>query len=137
MSAVDALQLALAGEHAAVYAYGVAGAWLSGAQRGEALRARDAHRARRDGLRSLVTARRREPVAAEPAYALPRPVQSAKAALSLATLVEERLAAVYADMVGQTSGDLRALAARGLQDAAVRAARWRGTSEPFPGLPER
>jgi hypothetical protein len=55
----------------------------------------------------------------------------------LSTVLEERLAAVWADAVGVLTGTLRALAVGGLREAAVRAAGWRGGSVPFPGLPER
>ena len=74
---------------------------------------------------------------APPTYTLPSAVTSADDAVVLATLLEERLAAVWADAVEATSGNLRALAIGGLRDAAVRAAVWRGGSVPFPGLPER
>jgi hypothetical protein len=55
----------------------------------------------------------------------------------LATLLEERLAAVWADAVLALEGDLRDLGVAGLRDAAVAAALWRGGSVPFPGLAER
>jgi hypothetical protein len=64
-------------------------------------------------------------------------VTSAAEAVALAVELEERLGAVWADAVGDLSGALRALAARTLQDTAVRAAAWRGASVAFPGLPER
>jgi S-adenosylhomocysteine hydrolase len=134
---VRALQSALAGEHAVIYGYGVAGARLAGSARRSAQSAYDAHRRSRDELESLLRGRRAEPVAASATYTLPRPVTTARDAHVLAALLEERLAAVWADAVVALSGDLRALASRGLRDAAVRAARWRGGSVPFPGLPER
>jgi hypothetical protein len=138
MTDLTALQAALAGEHATVYAYGVAGAHLRDARRRAALQARDAHLARRDRLTDLVIAAGEQPVAAEPAYALPEPVEDAAGARRLAATVEERLAATYADLVAAADGDLRSLAATALQEAAVRAATWRGHSVgPFPGLPER
>ena len=42
-----------------------------------------------------------------------------------------------ADLADPADRDLRREAAGGLADAAVAAARWRGGSVPFPGLPER
>lgn len=134
---VRALQAALAGEHAVVYGYGVVGAQLSGAARRRAESAFDAHRTSRDELQSMLRARKAAPVAAAASYALPRPVTTARDAAVLATLLEERLAAVWADAVVDLSGALRSLAIGGLRDAAVRAAYWRGGSVPFPGLPER
>ena len=130
-------QQALAGEHAAVYAYGVVGARVAGTDRSRARAALDAHLARRDALSASVTVAGGEPVAAEPAYALPRPVRTADDAVLLAVVVEERVAATYADVVTTSDAELRRLAAAAMRDAAVRAALWRGGSVPFPGLTER
>lgn len=135
--AVRALQSALAGEHAAIYGYGVVGSHLRGAARGRARDAYDAHRARRDQLQLLIVEQGATPVAASAAYRLPRPVQSAADATVLATDLEERLAAVWVDAVADLRGKLRELAAQVLQDVAVRAAGWRGGSVPFPGLSEQ
>ena len=136
-TATGALQTVLAGEHATIYGYGVAGARLSGAQRNQARSAYNSHRNRRDQLEALIRSRGAQPVPAAPSYDLPSAVRSAHDAVVLATLLEERLAAVWADAVAALAGDLRALAVRGLRDAAVLAAQWRGGSVPFPGLPER
>jgi hypothetical protein len=135
--ATQALQSVLAGEHATIYGYGVAGAQLTGTERSQALSDYNSHRARRDQLEALIRARGAQPVAAAASYDLPSPVTSADEAVALATQLEERLAAVWADAVAALSGNLRALAVRGLRDSAVSAARWRGRSVAFPGLPER
>jgi hypothetical protein len=132
-----ALQEVLAAEHAVVFGYGVAGARLRGAARRRAQRAYDGHRARRDELARLVADRGAQPVAAAATYELPAPVATAGDARVLATLLEERLAAVWADAVLALEGDLRDLGVAGLRDAAVAAALWRGGSVPFPGLAER
>jgi hypothetical protein len=132
-----ALQSVLAGEHATIYGYGVAGAQLRGTERSRALSAYNSHRTRRDQLEALVRARGAQPVAAAASYDLPSAVTSVHDAAVLTTLLEERLAAVWADAVADLSGGLRALAVRGLRDAAVLAAQWRGGSVAFPGLPER
>jgi hypothetical protein len=134
---VEALQRALAAEHAAVYAYGVVGALAGDEARRDAMAAIDAHRARRDRLRVLIADRAATPVAAEPFYDLPEAVQTPEDARMLATTVEERLAAVWADVVAAVEPALREFAVLALQEAAVRAARWRGGSIPWPGLPER
>ncbi|MDQ1643251.1 MAG: hypothetical protein QOJ90_2602 [Actinomycetota bacterium] len=134
MTEVDVLQTALAGEHAAIYGYGVVGAHLSGQARARARAAYDVHRARRERLTALLAQRNATPVPAAAAYALPRPVVTAEDAAVLAIDLEERLAAVWVDAVGLLRGELRLFAARTVQDAAVRAATWRGGSVPFPGL---
>lgn len=134
---VAALQEVLAGEHGVIYGYGVAGARLTGRRRRRAQRLWDGHRVRRDELSGLIADLGASPEPAAATYALPEPVESAEDARALATVLEERLAAVWADAVLELDGDLRDLAVTGLVDAAVAAARWRDDSVPFPGLAER
>lgn len=137
----EVLQRVLAAEHAVVYGYGVAGARLSGADRVRAERGWTAHRARRDRLEAQLDGLGLDPAPPAAAYALPNPVTSSEEARTLVTLLEERLAAVWADAVADLADpadrDLRREAAVGLADAAIAASGWRGGSVPFPGLPER
>ncbi|MBH5337277.1 ferritin-like domain-containing protein [Streptomyces pactum] len=132
-----AAQAALAAEHAAVYGYGVLGARIGDDRLREARDGYAAHRARRDALRRTVRELGGTPVAAAPAYALPFPVPDPAAAVRLAAELENRVAAVYADLVGAADGVLRREAAGALREAAVRAVRWGGDGVAFPGLPER
>jgi hypothetical protein len=133
-AAVAALQGVLAAENSAVYGYGVAGAHLTGARRAAALRSWVAHENARDALAALLAARGAQPVAAAAAYQLPFPVHGAGAAVSLATVLEDRVCAAYLGLVGLTDQALRALGARGARTAALRAAAWRGSTLAFPGL---
>lgn len=135
--ALTALQAALSAEHAAVYGYGVVGGRIAEDRRAQARQAHDAHRARRDALRRAVRRMGGTPEPAAAAYSLPYPVPDGAAAVRLAVELEERVAAVYADLVRAGEGGLRREAAAALREAAVRAARWRGTGVPFPGLAER
>ncbi|WP_443076725.1 ferritin-like domain-containing protein [Streptomyces sp. TRM 70361] len=135
--ALPAVQAALAAEHAAVYGYGVVGARAEEDRRAEARQAYDAHRARREVLRRAVRRLGGAPEPAAAAYALPFEVPDGAAAVRLAAELEERVAAVYADLVRAGTGELRRDAAGALREAAVRAVRWRGTGVPFPGLAER
>ena len=138
MTPAEALNAALAGEHAVVYAYGVVGARLEGtAYEPAARRGYDAHRARRSTLTALVQAAGATPALAAAAYDLGGPVATAVAARALAATVETRAAAAYADVVGATDGSTRGSAATWLADAAVRATGWSGRPPDFPGLPER
>ncbi len=137
-----ALQGWLAGEHAAVYGYGVLGGRLPRPMRSAAIAARDAHRARRDGLQELLTGRGQLPVPAAPAYDVPGPPGSPAEALVVATGIEERLArATYAVVVAADTPAVRRLAAGGLQEQAVRATGWRARASmspaptAFPGRP--
>lgn len=132
----QALQGALSAEDAAVYGYGVAGARLHGAALARATADYQAHRARRDRLAALIGARRQTPVGAAPVYTLPFPVTGASTAGRLAGYLENRLTAVYADLVAVSAGSTRHLAAAALRTAATTAAAWTATTPAFPGLPE-
>ncbi|MFE0811989.1 ferritin-like domain-containing protein [Streptomyces sp. NPDC058794] len=134
---LDALQAALAAEHAAVYGYGVVGGRIGEERRAEARTAYDAHRARRDSLAREVRDLGAQPVSAAAGYALPFEVPDAASAVRLAAELEDRVAGVYSDLVRAVGGDRRAAAAGALREAAVRAVRWRGGSVAFPGLAER
>jgi hypothetical protein len=134
---LDALQAALAAEHAAVYGYGVVGGRIGEDRRPEARTAYDAHRARRDALARAVRDEGGSPVAAAAGYALPFAVPDAAAAVRLAAELEDGVAGVYSDLVRAAEGGLRTTAADALREAAVRAVRWRGGSVAFPGLAER
>lgn len=132
-----ALQTALEAEHAAIYGYGVVGARVGDDRRKEAQRGYDAHRALRDELSRRITGLGGTPRAAAAAYALPFPVPDAAAAVRLAAELEDRVAAVHADLVRACSGARRRSAAGSLREAAVRAVHWRGSGVAFPGLGER
>lgn len=138
MSALDALQAALAGEHAAVYAYGVVGARLQGRSDERAARtAYDVHRQRRTSLTRMVTGAGGTPVPAAAAYDLGGPMATAAAARALAADVETRAGATYAGVVAAADAAVRQAAALWLADAAVRATGWSGQPPTFPGMPER
>ncbi|MEU5002464.1 ferritin-like domain-containing protein [Streptomyces sp. NPDC021622] len=134
---LKAVQAALGAEHAAVYGYGVVGGRIGKDRKGEARTAYDAHRARRDELQRAVRDLGGEPEPSAAAYKLPFAVPDSAAAVRLATELEERVAAVYSDLVRASTGARRGSAAEALREAAVRAARWRGGSVTFPGLAER
>ena len=136
MTPAEAQQAALAGEHAAVYLFGVLGAQAS-QSRQPALYARllDAfhvHRRRRDQLSVAIAAAGAEPVAAEVSYDLPAlgtPAELNDAALQ----VERRIARTYGQLVESTAGAERRWALVALDDSAVRQLEFRGTPEMFPG----
>ncbi|MFE3653871.1 ferritin-like domain-containing protein [Streptomyces sp. NPDC059152] len=134
---LTATQAALAAEHAAVYGYGVVGGRIGAGRRTEARAAYDAHRSRRDALSRAVRDLGGTPQAAAAGYALPFPVPDAGAAVRLAAELEDRVSAVYADLVRAAGGAHRKEAAAALREAAVRAVRWRGSGVAFPGLVER
>jgi hypothetical protein len=139
MSATDpvaALQAALAAEHATIYGYGVAGAGLRGAAKDSARTLWAAHRAKRDRLTGLISARQGDPVAAAAAYRLPVRITSQRTAGLLVATLEDRLATAYLGLVGVDDLRLRALGAQSMQEAITRAVRWRDgpPRSSFPGL---
>jgi hypothetical protein len=134
---LDALQAALAAEHAAVYGYGVVGGRVGDDREDEAAAAHAAHRSRRDALVRTVRDLGGQPAVAAAGYDLPFPVPDAAAAIRLAAVLEDRVAGVYSDLVRASEGSLRLEAAGALREAAVRAVRWRGSGVAFPGLAER
>lgn len=130
-----ALQAALAAEHAAIYGYGALGAVLTGTRQERARRAWEIHRARRDRLHAVISERGTTPVAARPAYQLPFPIDSTRAAARLAATLEDGVTAAYLAVVGVAGPRLRRYAARAMQEAVVRATQWRGSApSAFPGL---
>ncbi|HSE10173.1 MAG TPA: ferritin-like domain-containing protein [Nocardioidaceae bacterium] len=140
MTPQEALQLTLAGEHAAVYLYGVLGGRVSASSQPilwqRVSDAYELHRDRRDQLVAMVRATGGDPVAAEVSYDLPNPARTAVQLEAAALGIEQRCAAVYADMVGSTSGANRQWALDSLEDAAVRLLGFSGEAEAFPGIGE-
>lgn len=138
MSPLDALQTALAAEHAALHVYGALGAKTSLSATpllyDELVAGYRAHRDLRDLLSEAVRDAGGEPVAAEVAYELPDALDTPDAVTRAALAIERRCEATYAWTVEQTSGAARRLAVRALTRTAVRALAFRGSPEIFPGL---
>jgi hypothetical protein len=134
MSAADTrLADALAGEHAAIYGYGVLGAHLTGPALDLGRQAEAAHRGRRDDLMVRLSTGGATPPAAAPAYELPFPITDQVSAVKLATQIEERTGALWRAALPDTTGDQRRSALDALIDCALRAARWRRTAGQQPG----
>lgn len=140
MTPLEALQATLSGEHAALYAFGVLGGRVSASAEprlASALRsAYDTHRGRRDQLLSKIRSAGEDPVAAQVSYLLPNPALSSAQLRRAARVLEQRCSAVYADMVGSTSGADRRWAVDALTDSAVRSLGFGADAVAFPGVPE-
>jgi hypothetical protein len=134
---LSALQATLAGEHAAVYLFGVFGAQASQSRQPvlyqRLLDAFHVHRRRRDQLSVTITAAGAEPVAAEVSYDLPAAMATASELNDAALQVERRIARTYGQLVESTAGAERRWALVALDDSAVRQLEFRGTPEMFPG----
>ena len=138
----EALNGALAAEHAAIWGYGVVGTALPAERRPLAVTAENAHRDARDGLVALLSQRGTEPVGPEGAYELPFPVLSTADAATLAVTLEEGVAAAYVQVLAAAAeSGTRQLAVAALGSTEVRAVGWRAlagstpVTTPFPGLP--
>jgi Domain of unknown function (DUF4439) len=133
---LNALQAALAAEHATIYGYGVAGARLHGADQQYAMASLSAHIAVRDQLIALISGMSRTPVAARAAYQLPFAVNTQAAARELAAHLEQGTAGAVWDLIAASTPatSVRSLAIGWLADAASRAAHW-GTAQALPGQP--
>ena len=134
MTAVQALQAALAAEDAAVFGYGVAGAHLSGSRKSAAEQHWTEHNEARDTLTAMISALGATPTAAQAFYRLPFRVHDAASAAALAAYLEDGVTRAYLGLVAVSDQRLRTFGALAMQAAAERAAFWRGTTEAFPGL---
>lgn len=138
MTREEALQAVVAGEHAAVYAFGVVGGRLEGTPRETAARTSwEEHRQRRDRATALLVADGATVPAAAAAYDLGGPVVTPTAARRLAAGVELSCCGPYADLVATGGTAERATAADWLAASATDAVTWGGSPATFPGLPER
>ena len=137
---LPALQETLAAEHAAVHVYAVLGGRVSAVTdpvTADRLRAAyEAHRARRDQLRSTIADLDEEPVAAAAAYRVDARTRDAGDLLEVARTTEDRCASVYAQLVASSSGSHRRWAIAALTDAAVRVLSLGGAADVYPGAVE-
>ena len=139
MTPVDALNVALAAEYAAIFGYGAVGSHLTKTEKTAAVQADVAHRGRRDALMLRIVGAKATPTPGAAAYELPYPVTDRETALKLAVDLEEGTARAWHQALGATTGDERKLAVDALIDCAVRATRWRKAATvapaviPFPG----
>ncbi|MGH3721148.1 MAG: ferritin-like domain-containing protein [Pseudonocardiaceae bacterium] len=140
---MDALQRALGAEHAAIWVYGVVGAFVGDGLGGRLGAAAAAHQTRRDATERMLIDAGAPPVPPEPGYLTPEPVTDAASALRLAITAETDAAAAWRSVIERSTADpdLRGAALDALTGAAVQAARWRTASGstpptvPFPGAP--
>jgi hypothetical protein len=130
---LEALQQALAGEHAAVWAGGLGASRLSGDERAAALAELEVHRRARDTLADLVVRGGGQPVAAAPAYELPGRITGPASARDLLAFVNLALCPLYADLVGASDPADRKWPLRRCRESALAALAWGVAPMPFPG----
>jgi sugar phosphate isomerase/epimerase len=141
-TAVAALQNALAAEHAAIWCYALAVAFLSGDDAARAREDERAHRELRNQVEETLTQLGAPAVSAQPAYASPRPVTDAASAAALAVVAETDALAAWRSVLERTvDRALRQAALDTLTAGTLRCARWRvavgerPTIPIFPGRP--
>ncbi|GGM38526.1 hypothetical protein GCM10012275_06860 [Longimycelium tulufanense] len=130
--AVEAVQRALAVEHAAEWSYGVASAFVSNGKGlvGEGM---DAHRSVRNSTEQMLRDSGATPVPPQPAYRVPKPVTDAASAAALLVIAESDAAAAWRAVLEHSDDpDLRRFAVEALTSAAVLATRWRVVSGQVP-----
>ncbi|SHL27714.1 protein of unknown function [Pseudonocardia thermophila] len=140
---IAALQQALAAEHAAVWCYSLAVAFLGAEQRAAARTDTDAHRELRNQIANTLSSIGSQPVSAQPAYSPPEKVTDAASAARLLVVAETDALVAWRSVLERSSERaLRKAALDALTSATVRCARWREVvgREPavpqFPGAPE-
>ena len=133
-AAVPALQAALAAEDAAIFGYGVVGAHLTGSGQTAAGQDWTGHNQARDTLTAMISRLGAAPAAAEASYRLPFRVHDTASAMKLAAYLEDGVTQAYLALVAVSDQRLRRYGALAMQQAAQRAAFWRGSTQAFPGL---
>lgn len=122
----QALQKALAAEHAVIWAYGEVGAAVGPDLIAAVTAADQRHRERRHDIEQLLIAKAQEPVAGKPAYSLPSPITDQAAAIEVAAQLEDAMCAQWRYCLGRfDSPDLRQTFSGYLTEAAVAAYQWR------------
>ncbi|MDQ7810210.1 ferritin-like domain-containing protein [Amycolatopsis sp. A133] len=131
--AVDPLQVALAAEHAAVWVYGLVGAFLPG-DFGDAEKSGAAeHALRRDFLQTTLAAAGATPVAPEAAYVPKNPVTDAKTASQVVATAEADCASAWLAVIDHTDdAGLRTTALHALVAASRRGTPWRAEAGEKP-----
>ena len=135
-TASDALQDALATEHAALWCYSLAVAFLPQAQLAQARADAEAHRVLRGAVEQTLTQIGARPVSAQPAYATPQPVVDGPSAAALAVVAETDALAAWRSVLERTTDrGLRKAALDALTAGTLRCARGRAVVGPPPAIP--
>ncbi len=138
MTPLQALQKALAAEHAAVHLYGLLGAQSSKSRQptlfARLTRTYGEHRASRDRLTVLISAKGSDPVAAQVDYEVPGPTATAEQIEAVARTIETRVTRTYGELVANTAGGDRRWAITALDASAVREVGFGVSPSSFPGL---
>jgi hypothetical protein len=128
-----ALQQALSAEHAALWLYGTASAFVNGSYETELVAAMDAVQNLRDATEQRLMAGGATPQPAQPAYLVPKPVTSQSSAMAALAIAESDATVAWRSVLEHTDdATLRGAALAALIDSAVRQTRWRRVSRQSP-----
>ncbi len=140
MTRSDALATAADAENTAIFVYGLATAFVDGADRTAVGTFIAAHRARRDAVNAALVAAGADERTPAAGYTIPFDVTDEASASKALLQAENTCATAYRALVEQADDDAtRRLGVDGLTDAALRIAHWRAssgltpTTVPFPG----
>jgi Domain of unknown function (DUF4439) len=135
-AAVGALQDVLGTEHAALWSYALAVAFLGPDQAAAARTDAAAHRELRAQIEVTLTQLGQRPVSAQPAYSTPQPVTDAASAAGLLVTAETDAAAAWRSVLERSPERvLRRAGLKALTETAARCARWRGAVGTTPAVP--
>lgn len=138
---VGALQSALTAEHAAIWVYNLAQAFLGSGFANGVSRGERAHIDRRDACQRVLSEAGHTPRPAEPAYVPPEEVTDETSAARAVATAESDAATAWHGVLERTDDKtVRTLAAKCLTGAATRGVHWRleaGLQPTVPPLPGR
>lgn len=137
-----ALQQALSAEHAALWLYGTASAFVTGSDETEIIAGMGSVQSLRDATEHRLAAAGVTPQPAQPAYLVPSPVTGQTSALAALAVAESDATVAWRAVLEHTDDpNLRSAALAALVDSGVRETRWRRlsgqspASVAMPGLP--
>ncbi len=124
--AAEAVQQALAAEHAAIWVYGLVSAYLPAAFAGAVARGTAEHVKRRDVCERMLSAASQTPSGPEAAYVPPKPVTDANSAMELVATAEADATSAWLGVLDRTDeAALRRTALNALIGSARRGTAWR------------
>ncbi|MCO1654442.1 ferritin-like domain-containing protein [Pseudonocardia humida] len=140
-AAIDGLQAALATEHAALWCYSLAAAFLTGPAADQADQDARDHLRLRSAVERTLSRLGARAVSAQPAYATPEPVVDADSAAGLLRVAETDALAAWRSLLERSADPaVRRPALNALVEGTLRCARWRvvtGTPPAIPVFPGR
>lgn len=130
---ITALKNVVAGENAAIWAYGFLMAFLNDDEYRAGYSAFNSHRNARDRARLKLRALNQNPPRPEPNYDLPFQVSDAKSAKQLAAYIEDRLSGIYTAWTATEINEDQLYAFELAIQTASRSYFWSKETKAFPG----